>query len=112
MVKENLRYSINWLDRFTYFAMSIPFYSKTCSFNAMIIGAKKGTNVNAFIPVACNVNILKKITYSIKLIFEVFRGVNKFNSKNKPVKYKIPKTNPLNIKSIKGFLTHFNVSLY
>ena len=88
-VKENLRFSENWLDRSTYFAMSIPFYSKTCPFNAMIIGEKKGTNVNAFIPVACNANILKKITYSIELIFEVFRGVYKFNSKNEPVKFSV-----------------------
>ena len=40
-VKKNLKYSENWLDIYTYFAMTIPFYSKSKSFNAMIIGAKK-----------------------------------------------------------------------
>ena len=42
---------------------------------AVVIGDRDGTNVKVFLPTEGTINIVKKITFSIEMIFEVFRTV-------------------------------------
>ena len=84
-LKNNLKRSENWLDLSTYFCMTLPFDS----FNEVIIGSKKGKDINVFVPRKCNEEIVRKVTFAIEIIFEVFRDVFKLTSRNRTVNFKI-----------------------
>ena len=84
-LKNNLKRSENWVDLSTYFCMTLPFNS----FNAVIIGSKKGEDINVFLPVRYNIEIVRKVTFAIEIIFKVFPDVFKLTSRNRTVNFKI-----------------------
>ena len=64
--------------------MTLPFNS----FNAVIIGSKKGEDINVFVPRQCNEEIVRKVTFAMEIIFKVFRDVFKLTSRNRTVNFK------------------------
>ena len=83
-LKNRLKHSENWTDLSNYFCMTLPFDNH----NVIIIGSKKSNDVNVFTNI-CTEKVIRKVTFAIEIIFEVFRDVFKLTSRNKTVNFKI-----------------------
>lgn len=83
-LRNSLKHSENWTDLSNYFCMTLPFDNH----NVIIIGSKKSNDVNVF-AITCTEEVIRKVTFAIEIIFEVFRIVFKLTSRNTTVNFKI-----------------------
>ena len=83
-LRNSLKHSENWTDLSNYFCMTLPFDNH----NVIIIGSKKSNDVNVF-AITCTEEVIRKVTFAIEIIFEVFRIVFKLTSRNTTINFKI-----------------------
>ena len=88
MIKRRLAKIEIWGES-TYFGLTIPFFHSNLTYYAVVIGDRDGTNVKVFLPTVGIINIVKKITFSIEMIFEVFRTVHETKTHQSSIAYEL-----------------------